>query len=145
MRALAVSLLLVAPAVAGAHEVHHEVERGRAIALRATYADGEPLAYAAAEVFSPADPGVPHLSARTDRHGWIAFVPDRDGAWRVKVADASGHGLDTTVEVGAASAPTDRSAPSAAALVLRPLVGLAAIAAVFTALVLARRRRRPAA
>jgi nickel transport protein len=144
LRALPALLLLVAAPAgpARAHEVLHVVERGRAIALRATYADGEPLAYAQYEVFSPADPRLPHQKGRTDRAGWLAFVPDAPGAWRVKVADATGHGVDATVDADAApsrAAPTASQLP-AAAFVLRPLVGLAAIGALFAALVLWRRR-----
>jgi hypothetical protein len=37
---------LAAAAPAAAHEVRHEIVRGRAVAVRAVYADGEPLAYA---------------------------------------------------------------------------------------------------
>jgi hypothetical protein len=57
----------------------------------------------------------------------------------VKVGDATGHGLDVTIDAGAA--PAAARLP-AAAFVLRPLVGIAAIAAAFAALVLIHRRKR---
>lgn len=136
----------LAPLRAGAHEIMHEVQRGRAVALRAFFPDGEALAYASAEVYSPADPRIPHWKGRTDRNGWLAFVPDVAGKWRVRVVDTTGHGLDTEVEValpaGLAAAPG--AAPSgmaSAAFVLRPLVGVTLIAAIFGALYLHRRRR----
>lgn len=145
--ACAAAALLLAPGMAPAHEVLHTVERGRALAVRAWYADGEPLAYCQYEVFSPADPKVPHQKGRTDRGGWLAFVPDLPGAWRVKVVDTSGHGLETTVEAGG---PEGGAAPSSSpagastlAFVLRPLAGLAIIAAVFAALFAAYRRKGP--
>lgn len=143
--ACASAALLLAAGPAGAHEVLHAVERGRALALRAWYADGEPMAYCQYEVFSPADPKVPHQKGRTDRSGWVAFVPDLPGAWRVKVVDASGHGLETTVEASGTSgggAPAPGGTASPVAFVLRPLAGLAAIGAVFAVLFAVYRRRR---
>jgi nickel transport protein len=141
--------LLLAPALAAwparAHETLHEVARGRAVAVRAFFADGEALAYRAYEVYSPADPRITHQKGRTDRVGWLAFVPDVPGKWRVKVVDDSGHGLDVEVEssgpVGAAAPASGGGAVSIAAFVLRPLVGLLAIGAVFSALFLAYRRK----
>ncbi len=146
--ALAVGL---APLRAGAHEILHEVQWGRAVALRAYFADGEPLGQAQAEVYSPADTKIPHWKGQTDRNGWVAFVPDVAGTWRVRVVDATGHGLDTKVDVAAPAglaapaAPPDGGAPSGGiatvGFVLRPLVGVALIAAIFGALYLYRRRR----
>ncbi len=143
---LVTAMAVLAPGDARAHEVLHQVERNRAVALRAYFADGEVLAYAQYEVYSPADPKIPHQKGRTDRDGWVAFVPAAPGTWRVKVIDDTGHGLDVGVEVPsapAAAAAGDRSSavgPGTAAFVLRPLVGLAAIAAVFGGLLVVHRR-----
>jgi nickel transport protein len=146
--ALAVAL---APLRAVAHEILHEVQRDRAVALRTYFSDGEPLANAQAEVYSPADPKVPHWKGRTDRNGWLAFVPDVVGSWRVRVVDATGHGLDTKVEVAAPAGLTGPAAPpvggapdggiATIGFVLRPVLGVVLIAAIFGALHLYRRRR----
>lgn len=130
---------LAAPAAA--HEVLHAVERGRAVAVRAFFADGRPLREAQVEVFSPADPGAPWQRGWTDREGWLSFVPDTAGRWRVRVIDAAGHGFDVGVDVGAAAGQAGDAAPSAAALAVRPLLGLAAIGAVLAALLAWSRRR----
>ena len=135
---LALAVAVLAPAAARGHEVLHEVARGRAIAVRAWFAGGEPLAYVPYEIYSPADPKIPHQKGRTDRSGWLAFVPDVPGPWRVKVVDATGHGLELSVD---AAAPAAAAAPSTASVVLRPLLGLAVIAAVFGALLAWHRRR----
>lgn len=145
-RAALAALALALAAPARAHETLHEVARGRAIAVRATFVDGEVLAYVPYEVYSPADPRIPHQKGRTDRSGWLAFVPDAPGKWRVRVIDDTGHGLDLEVDAEAQSAPPDAPAggPGAgagAAFVLRPLLGLAVIGAVFAALFFAYRRK----
>lgn len=144
--ALAAALALSAATPAAAHETLHEVQRGKAIALRAYFADGEVLAYTSYEVYSPADPKVPWQKGRTDRSGWLSFVPDTPGTWRVKVIDATGHGLDVGIDAGAVAGdglPQPGGAPmSTAAFVLRPLLGLAVIATIFAALILAYRKRR---
>jgi nickel transport protein len=142
---LAAAIAVLAPAAASAHEVLHELERDRAISLRAYFADGEVLAYAQYEIYSPADPKIPYQKGRTDRSGWLSFVPDVPGKWRVKVVDQTGHGLDLEVDADAtlAAPPAQgRSAPAfTTAFVLRPLVGLAAIAAVFGGLIAVYRRK----
>ena len=142
---LALAVVLAAAATpAAAHEVLHTVERGRAVALRAYFADGEPLAYCEYQVFSPADPRIPHQKGRTDRNGWLAFVPDAAGKWRVRVVEGSGHGLDLEIDAdpSAGAASTSGGALPAIAFVLRPLAGVAAIAALFGLLFLLHRRNR---
>lgn len=144
-RLLAVALAAtLAPTLGRAHEVLHDVERGKAVAVRAYESDGTALGDAQYEVFSPASTE-PYLQGRTDRHGWLAFVPDVPGAWRVRVVEGSGHGLDTTIDVSPDGSPSQRSAPApgGAAVALRPLVGVVLIAAIFGALfALARRKAR---
>jgi nickel transport protein len=136
---LAAALALLSPVGASAHELLHDVARGRAIAVRFYESDGESLASAPYQVYSPANPGTPFLEGRTDRSGWVAFVPDAPGRWRVKVVGDDGHGLDVTVD---AAAPAASAGPSSAAFALRPLVGVAAIGAVFAFLFLLGRRKR---
>jgi nickel transport protein len=139
--ALAVAAVagVLAATEARGHEVLHSVERGRAVAVRAFFPDGQALGYAPFEVYSPADAGIPWQKGRTDRGGWLAFVPDVPGRWRVKVVDGSGHGLE--VEVDAGSIPAVAGTASTAAFVLRPLLGLAAIGAVFALLFAVYRRK----
>jgi nickel transport protein len=147
VRAWLVLALLGAAAPASAHEVLHEVERGRAVAVRAWFPGGESLAHVEAEVYSPADPAIPHWKGRTDRNGWLAFVPDRSGQWRVRILDSTGHGLDTLVAVPGPGAPapgpeTPSPGPGQTAVVLRPVIGIALVAAIFGFLYLLGRRRR---
>jgi nickel transport protein len=140
--ALTALALLGAATPAIAHEVLHEVERGRATAVRAWFHDGESLADLQAEVFSPADGKVPYWKGRTDRNGWLAFVPNVPGKWRVRIVDSTGHGLDTTVEVAAGSAAgTAPAGASSLGSVLRPVVGAAIIAVIFGFLYLRGRRK----
>ncbi len=140
---LLVAACLASPAAA--HEVTSEVVRGRAVAVRAMAHDGAALAGAAAEVFSPSDGAAPFWQGRTDRNGWVSFVPDAPGRWRVRVMDATGHGMVIPVDVpapGAAGAqPAGDPSPSALAAVARPLLGVALVAAVFGLLYLRGRGR----
>jgi nickel transport protein len=140
LAALALGLAIAVPAAA--HETLHELRRGQAIALKASFADGEVLAYTPFEVYSPADSKLPWLKGRTDRAGWLAFLPDVPGKWRVKVIDSTGHGLDLEVDASAtAGETTEAPAAGSLAFVLRPLLGLAVIAVVFAALTLAWRKK----
>jgi nickel transport protein len=147
------ALLLVAPSpVAHAHEVLHTIERGKAMAVKVFFVDGEVLAYTEYQVFSPADPRIPYQKGRTDRSGYLAFVPDAPGAWRVKVTDATGHGLDLVVDVPPPGSDSSRPARPAGqgtdvaswAFAVRPILGVGLIAALFAVLVLLYRRKRSA-
>jgi nickel transport protein len=139
--ALVLAAAALAPGAALAHEVLHAVERsGRAVTVRAWEDDGEPLAGARYEVYAPAE-SAPWQAGQVDRNGWLAFVPDRPGPWRVKVVEDAGHGFEITVDGAAAAGAAPAGGPPVAALLLRPLAGLAAIAAVFAVLFLAYRRR----
>jgi nickel transport protein len=133
-------------APAAAHETLHEIQRGNAIAVKAFFVDGEVLGYTAYEVYSPADPKIPYQKGRTDRNGWLAFVPDAPGKWRVRVVEDTGHGLDLQVEAGAPALAAGGAPPagpvSSVAFILRPLAGLAAVGAVFAALFLTYRRKQ---
>jgi nickel transport protein len=149
--------MALAAGPAAAHETFHEVRQGAAIAVRAWESDGEPLARVPFEVYSPAEPGSAWTTGRTDRDGWLAFVPDRPGRWRVRVIEAAGHGIDVGVEAlappaappagaapdlsSAASPQADRPASPGASYLVRLVLGLAVLGAVFAALVLARRKR----
>lgn len=135
----------VAAAPAAAHEVLHAVERGRAVAVRAYFGDGSALAYCEYEVWSPADAHVPWQKGRTDRDGWLAFVPDVRGAWRVRVMDGAAHALDLSVDVAPEAVAAGGGMPGAgpfgrAAFVLRPLLAVVGIVAAFGLLRLVYRR-----
>lgn len=143
---LAALLVLACASSAQAHEVLHTVERGKAIAVKVYFADGEVAAYREVQVFSPADARIPYQKGRTDRSGYVAFVPDTPGAWRVVLIDDTGHGLDVKVDVPAPGAsPTDgKNAPASVsswAFALRPIIGATAIALIFTALFFGLRRK----
>jgi len=144
-RALAAFAALAIGAPTAGHELRHEVVRGRAVALRAFYADGEPLAYAEYQVFAPSDPRIAHQKGRTDRAGWLAFVPVEPGGWRVKVWDTSGHGFEVEVpaDIGPGAAEGGAGIGAKLPAVLRPLLGVVLVGAVFAALILLHRAVRP--
>ncbi len=130
------ALAWLSPVAARAHQASHEVARDRAVAVRALE-DGQGMAGATWQVFSPADPARPHQQGRTDAAGWLAFVPDAPGAWRVRVVEEGGHGLDVLVDAGPGGAAP---APAPAGW-QRSAAGLVAIAAAFVVLFVTYRRR----
>jgi nickel transport protein len=135
---------LLVPGQASAHEILSSVERGRAVAVKAFFSDGEPLAYAEFQVFSPADAKIPYQKGRTDRSGYLAFVPNLPGNWHVRVSDASGHGLELDVaaaEGQQAQGGTAPTGPASWAFLLRPVLGVLLIAALFVGLLLFYRRK----
>jgi nickel transport protein len=144
---LALLLTLGLAPTASAHEMLSSVERGRAVAVKIYESDGDLVTDGVYEVFSPGAPEVAFQKGRTDRGGYLSFVPDRPGAWRVKVLGPEGHGLELTLPVDdsagtTAGAGTASGCPTPTAFALRPLVGVLVIAAIFASLFAVYRRGR---
>lgn len=87
-----------ATVTADAHTVNYEVQQA-GLAIKIFYSEQDPASYAEYEIFAPEEE-LPHQTGRTDKNGFVAFVPDRQGLWKVKVTGESAHGYHgTTVEV----------------------------------------------
>lgn len=140
LRALA-TVAMLTPAAAAAHEVTHDVVYGRAVAVRARYAGAEPMSYAEYQVFSPSDANVPWAKGRTDREGWLAFVPFEAGTWRVQVADGTGHGVILSVSARPLAVPPERAEGTLSWLV-RLAGAVLVVGIVFVALAAVQRQRR---
>jgi len=80
---------LYSPAIA--HTVNYQVEN-KGISARIFYSPDDPARYSQYEIFGPGDT-IPHQKGRTDRNGFVAFLPDRKGKWVIKVYGESEHGL----------------------------------------------------
>ena len=100
---LVLALLFLAAPDARGHSLNYHIEQ-KGIAARVFYADKDPASYAAYEVFGPGDrEDIPHQTGRTDKNGFLAFVPDRPGTWKVKIWGESTHGyhgFTAEVQVG---------------------------------------------
>ncbi|MDR2710087.1 MAG: hypothetical protein LBB65_01920 [Burkholderiales bacterium] len=66
-------------------------------AVRFFYVGGDPMAYAAIKVFSPADDKVAYQEGFADGNGRFAFVPNATGDWRVAASDGMGHRAEAVV------------------------------------------------
>jgi nickel transport protein len=75
-----------------AHTIQYHVEQQVGIAVRAYYSADDPVSYSEYELHGPGDEE-PHQIGRTDRNGYLAFVPDRQGTWRLQVWGESTHGF----------------------------------------------------
>lgn len=99
MRRLAFAgLLALLPAAGWAHGTGSRTSADRAVVLDLHYSDGEAMSYADVQVFAPSET-VAFMHGRADRLGRAAFVPDRDGEWRVEGRDAEGHMVRAVVPV----------------------------------------------
>ncbi|MFZ5995363.1 MAG: hypothetical protein ACOYU4_10300 [Thermodesulfobacteriota bacterium] len=74
-----------------AHSVHYQVEN-KGISARIFYSPEEPAGYSAYEIFGPGDK-IPHQKGRTDKNGFVSFLPDRSGTWVINVYGESEHGI----------------------------------------------------
>lgn len=73
-----------------AHSTHYQVEN-KGISARIFYSADEPASYSAYEIFGPGDT-ILHQKGRTDKNGFVSFLPDRAGNWIIKVSGESDHG-----------------------------------------------------
>jgi nickel transport protein len=90
----------VHPSCVEAHGTAHRVLRDAgAITVESFYSDKEPMRYADVLLYGPSDQEIEYQNGRTDQNGRFAFVPDREGTWRINVSDGMGHLMKTDIEV----------------------------------------------
>jgi nickel transport protein len=95
---LLVASIFMTATAAFAHTVNYDVQQ-KGIAVKIFYSAQDPASYAEYEVFGPGEE-LPHQTGRTDRNGFVAFVPDKQGIWKIKVLGESAHGYHgVTIEV----------------------------------------------
>ena len=75
-----------------AHGVQGRISSQKAIMVESEYDDGEPISYAAVEVYGPMGK-IAFQTGRTDQNGRFLFFPDKGGEWKVIVNDGMGHQL----------------------------------------------------
>ncbi len=91
-------LILVFSSLTFSHDVIFESGKREAFVLKAYFSDGSPLSYANYEIFAPGEK-TPYQKGRTDKNGFLSFLPDCEGEWRIKITEESGHGIDTKIKV----------------------------------------------
>ncbi|MFO7839585.1 MAG: hypothetical protein R6X08_08825 [Desulfosalsimonadaceae bacterium] len=92
--------LMLAPAGAVlAHGVHAKVTQQYGMQIYAVYDGGEPMSYAAVEIFHE-NAELPFQKGRTDKNGYFLFKPDKPGNWEITVKDGMGHQLSANTSVG---------------------------------------------
>lgn len=133
---------------ARAHAVRAvQLPEAGAVLIQFAYSSGEAPAYAAVEVYGPADRKLEFQNGRTDAKGRFAFVPDAQGLWRIVMADNTGHKLTHEVmvrRVGVEDGNAARAAASAGGSFSTPLRALLGVSLLLNlglgGLVLRRRR-----
>ncbi|HMP90148.1 MAG TPA: hypothetical protein PJ991_08095 [Kiritimatiellia bacterium] len=74
------------------------IREEHSVAVRFVYADGSAAIGAQVDIFAP-DSNELYVRLETDPNGCVAFVPDRSGAWRLKMDDGMGHAIEREVMV----------------------------------------------
>lgn len=77
--------------IAMAHTIHYQVEQ-KGMTARAYYSEKDAASYSQYELYGPGDQH-PHQTGRTDKNGYVAFVPDRPGTWKLQIWGESTHGF----------------------------------------------------
>ncbi len=126
------------------HSINYQVEQ-QGMALRAFYSAKDPASYSQYEIWGPGDrEDLPHQTGRTDKNGFLAFVPDRPGTWKVKIWGESSHGyhgFTTEIKVDKGLNLESFSKPLAAAHT-KLITGLSLIFGVFGIYAFLKSRRK---
>jgi len=84
-------LLVCSGPAAYAHSVHYDVQQ-KGMAVRVYYSEKATAAYSQYELYGPGDKE-PYQTGRSDNNGYIGFVPDRPGTWKLRIWGESSHGF----------------------------------------------------
>jgi nickel transport protein len=128
---LALTLFLISAPFALAHSINYQVEQ-KGMAVRAYYSEKDAASYSQYELFGPGDKD-PYQTGRTDRNGYIGFVPDRPGVWKLQVWGESTHGfhgVSTEIKVDQALALEGFRKPMVAAYT-KYVTGISLIIGIF--------------
>jgi nickel transport protein len=147
MKHLAALVLLLTASPAWAHGVVWSVGAGASV-VEFRYTSDEPMSYADITIQGPGDT-TSIQTGRTDAKGRFAFIPDRDGPWRVTADDGMGHVSTAAVPAEGGRtviAPPDPFMASAIheGWLLRTMLGLSLIANLGLAAFIGQRRHRRA-
>jgi nickel transport protein len=94
------SAIWLLPGLLAGHELETTASLAApAVIVRAAYGGSEAVSFSKVEVFSPQEPAQPFQTGLTDRRGYVSFVPDSSGVWRVVVDDEEGHRRDLPITV----------------------------------------------
>ncbi|MBI3148198.1 MAG: ABC transporter permease [Betaproteobacteria bacterium] len=140
MKPWAALILLYAVVPASfAHEVRHQVAAEQAVVLRLRYADGQPFAFEAYEVFAQGAEK-PQQVGRTDAEGRAVFLPPASAELRFRAFAADGHGVDLKLNPprAAESVPAAEEEDRSSKLVL----GVGILLALFGLVQLVLRRKK---
>lgn len=132
--------LLIALPPAFAHELLHSVGAASAVSVRLTFADGQPFAFEAFEVYA-AGSDKPHAVGRTDAEGRAVFIPPAAGEVRLRAFAADGHGVDLKFQPPRIAAPA--AAPAAEERPAKLMFGAGLLLALFGLIQLFVRKRKP--
>jgi nickel transport protein len=122
MRGLFLCLLLLAMPAA-AHEVIVESGGATATVISLHYADGQPFAFEAYELY-PAGNETPAQVGRTDARGRVVFIAGETAEWRLKAWSADGHGVERSIPAVAGEITLAASPPARSSLWLAGLGGI---------------------
>lgn len=138
--------MMFATSTVQAHSINYQVEQ-KGMAVRAYYSEKDAAAYSQYELYGPGDKD-PHQTGRTDKNGYIGFVPDRPGTWKLQVWGESTHGfhgVTTEIKVDKAMGLEGFKKPMVAAYT-KYVTGISLIIGIFGiyAFWLSRRKDNPA-
>jgi nickel transport protein len=103
-------LLSIAPKSGLGHELIHTVTDGKALVVSFFFADRTPFSFAKYEIIREGQK-TPFQVGETDRHGRIAFLPNGEGTWHLKVYSEDGHGVEISLKTDSTSALVDAEKP----------------------------------
>jgi nickel transport protein len=128
---VAAGLLLVSKSAAWSHGLSwRPLNSVDVLAFEARYSTGAPVSFADVLIHCPQEGGVELQNGRTDRHGRFAFIPDKDGDWRVELDAGMGHRLEFAMRSGPQDETPNKVQPKPSVLVLA-LLGVSLLLNVF--------------
>ncbi|MCF6205581.1 MAG: hypothetical protein L3J47_01620 [Sulfurovum sp.] len=125
-----------------AHNLFHTISYEKAVTVTLSFAEDEKFSYQSYEVYPP-DQKIPFQVGRTDALGRVIFLPNKSGTWKVNLFSEDGHGKIVNIEVKEQSnaTKTDTIKQTNNSLLVRALVGMGMLFAIFGLLYLIQQRK----
>jgi nickel transport protein len=109
-----------------AHGVSINAQMTFGVEVQASYDEGQPLALAQVQVFSPTNAETALFTGQTDKEGRYQFIPTGSGNWEILVRQ-SGHGESLTVPIDLGGEPLPSLASSGSDNLSQRLITLGSV------------------
>lgn len=130
MRILIILVIFFIVQIVYGHEIHYTIENKNTVVL-SVFDDDKAFSFENYEIYSPESDKMPYQIGKTSKAGKIAFLPEMEGTWIIKVFSDDGHGFDKKINIDKNMLVKENKKEPSSHMYLKIIAGIGFIFGVF--------------